>query len=448
MAHSDQQAPTTAASGGRGNSSTRKTAAKRKTNKSASVNYGDSQKLAATISSVTSTACSFLRQNDVVLLPSQTLILESLLSSTSLSLTRLLSLLPKPPDPLSLSPIPPLPCQPQCWFYRFLSSGSADDSMWIDAFHMSKPSFSRLLNLLSPSLGSAIPKISPDYALAASLFRLAHGASYKAVARRFGIESAVACRAFYVVCKAINENLGHLFELRSDSEGIAEGFGWRSLPNCFGVLGLARFGIDGELLGKNGCVMLQALVDYEGRFLDVSAGWPSTMKPESILHQSKLYSGVEESRELLQGPSHKLGDGCLIPPYILGDSCFPLMPWLLTPYNRLNEEDSFSSVERAFNSAHNQAMGSVVSAFGKLRARWQLLSKQWKEECVEYLPFVIVTGCLLHNFLIKCDESGAQEFAEPVNEEGLPVYEGVVDEGAQRIRDALALHMSRANIER
>ncbi|KAI9125564.1 hypothetical protein K1719_002982 [Acacia pycnantha] len=243
MAYSDQQAPTTAASGGRGNSSTGRTATKRKATKSASVNYRDPQKLAATISSVTSTACSFLRQNDVVLLPSQTLILESLLSSTSLSLTRLLSLLPRSSDPLSLSPIPPLPCQPQCWFYRFLSSGSAD-------------------------------------------------------------------------------------------------------------------------------------------------------------------------------------------------------------YSILNEEDSFSSVERAFNSAHNQAMGSVVSAFGRLRARWQLLSKQWKEECVEYLPFVIVTGCLLHNFLIKCDESVAEEFAEPVNEEGLPVYEGVVDEGAQRIRDALALHMSRANIER
>ncbi|XP_028760706.1 protein ALP1-like [Neltuma alba] len=452
MAHSDQQRPSTAAcgSGGNnnGNSSTGRTATKRKANKSGSANYLDPQKLAATISSVTSTACSFLRQNDLVLLPSQTLLLESLLSSTSLSLTRLLSLLPKSSDPLSLSPTSPLLPQPQCWFHRFLSSASADDSMWFDAFHMSRLSFTHLLNLLSASLGSAISKISPDYALAASLFRLAHGASYKAVARRFGIESSVACRAFYVVCKAINENLGHLFEARTASERISVGFGWKSLPNCFGVLGLARFRIEGELLGKNGCLMFQALVDYEGKFLDVSAGWPSTMKPESILYQSKLYSGVEESPELLQGPSYKLSDGSLIPPYILGDSCFPLLPWLLTPYNRLNEEDSFSSVERAFNSAHDQAMGSVGSAFGRLLARWQLLSKQWKEECVEYLPFVIVTGCLLHNFLIKRGESAAEEFVEHINEEGLPVYEGVVDEGALRIRDALALHMSRVNIER
>ena len=313
---------------------------------------------------------------------------------------------------------------------------------------MSRSSFTHLLNLLIPYLGSAIPKLSPDYALGAAIFRLAHGASYKAVARRFGIDSVEACRAFYVFCKLASENLGNLFELRTDTERIVVGFGWISLPNCFGVLGLAKFGIDGVLLGKNGSLMVQALVDAEGRFLDVSAGWPSTMKPESILHQSKLYLGVEESKELLQGPSYKLSDGNLIPQYILGDSCFPLLPWLLTPYNRANEEDSFSSLERAFNSAHNKAMGLANAAFGRLRARWKLLSEQWKEECIEYLPFVIVTGCLLHNFLIKCSEPMADEDLGYVKEEDLPIFDGVADDSAQRNRDALALHLNRSNLKR
>lgn len=261
------------------------------------------------------------------------------------------------------------------------------------------------------------------------------------------------CRAFFVVCKAVTEKLGHLFELRTDSERVVVGFGWSSLPNCFGVLGLAKFGIDGELLGKNGFLMVQALVDSEGRFLDVSAGWPSTMKPESILHQSKLYLGVEESRDLLQGPSYKLSDGRLIPQYILGDSCLPLLPWLLTPYNRVNEEDSFSSAERAFNSAHSNAMGLVGDAFGRLRARWQLLSvsRQWKQECVEYLPFVIVTCCLLHNFLIKCNEPMPDKDTSCLEEEGLGdllAFDGMVDESALRIRDALALHLSRVSHRR
>ena len=119
------------------------------------------------------------------------------------------------------------------------------------------------------------------------------------------------------------------------------------------------FKIDDSLLGENGALMVQALVDSEGRFLDVSAGWPSTMKPETILRETKLYREVEESKELLNGPSYNLSEGCLIPQYILGDSCFPLLPWLLTPYNRVNEEDSFGSAERAFNTAHDNAMGLI-----------------------------------------------------------------------------------------
>lgn len=190
-------------------------------------------------------------------------------------------------------------------------------------------------------------------------------------------------------------------------------------------------------------------MDSEGRFLDVSAGWPSTMKPEVILRQSKLYAGVEESKELLNGASYNLGDSCLIPQYILGDSCFPLLPWLLTPYNRVNEEDSFGSAERAFNNAHANAMGLVGNAFGRLRATWRILGakRKWKKECVEYLPFVIVAGCLLHNFVVKCNE-GTKDEGVVEKEEGLPAFDGVGDESGVRVRDALALHLSKMNLRR
>ncbi|XP_057418452.1 protein ALP1-like [Lotus japonicus] len=422
----------------------RKAKKKKKPQQPQTLNQSNPQNLVDLISRVTHTAHSFLSHNDLALLPSQSLTLESLIASTSHSLSRILSLLPKP-----LHHPPPLPPpQRDSWFRRFLL---APDSRWVDAFRMSKPSFLRLVNLLTPSLASAFPQIAPDCALAAAIFRLAHGAGYNAVSRRFGITQPEACRAFFAVCKAVTESLGHLFELRTDSERVVVGFGWSSLPNCFGVLGLARFGIDGEFFGNNGSLIVQALVDSEGRFLDVSAGWPGSMKPETILHQSRLYLGVEESKELLRGPSYKLSDGRLIPQYVLGDSCFPLLPWLLTPYNRVNEEDSFGSAERAFNGAHSRAMELVGDAFERLRARWQLLSasRRWKQECAEYLPVVIVTGSLLHNFLVKCNEPMPDKGVNCAEKEADFVdFDGVVDKNALRIRDALALHLSRANMRR
>lgn len=395
----------------------------------------------------TYSALSFLRRHDLHLLPSQSLTLEKLLASTSISFSKLLSLLSYPPQ--SVPPPPPLPPPPHhCWFDRFLSSADADyDSRWTHYFNLSKPSFTLLLRLLTPSLTSLSP-LPQNYALAATLFRLAHSASFSAISRGFNIDAATACRAFYTVCKAINERLGHLFEFKSDINRIVVGFGWISLPNCCGVLGFEKFQLDGDLFGKNGFLVAQALVDSEGRFLDVSAGWPSTINPENILRRSKLFAGVKESREYLNGPSFEISDGNSIPQYILGESCFPLMPWLLTPYKDFDENDELNSSKMAFNSVHKNGVELVRMAFGRVRKRWKLVAKNWNEQCIETFPYIIVTCCLLHNFLIKCSEALQDEDVECSRDEEFPVFDGEVDESGKRIRDVLASHLSRVNQRR
>ncbi|KAL6534426.1 hypothetical protein OROHE_013351 [Orobanche hederae] len=174
------------------------------------------------------------------------------------------------------------------------------------------------------------------------------------------MDPATACRVFYTLCKAINENLEHLFEFKSDINRTIIGFRWISLPNCCGVLGFEKFRLDGELYGKDGFLLAQALVDSEGRFLDVSAGWPGLMSPEEILRKSMIFAGVEESREYLKGSSLEISDGSSIPQYILGDSCFPLMPWLLTPYRDFEGGEEMKS---AFNSVRRSAVELVGRAF-------------------------------------------------------------------------------------
>ncbi|OIT36113.1 PREDICTED: putative nuclease HARBI1 [Nicotiana attenuata] len=406
-------------------------------------------KLIPQLISAISSAHSFLLRHDLSLLPHQSLSLESLISSTSTSISTIFSLLnlPPPPPPPSRATLASPPTDPtspraaECWFQRFLEADS--DTLWPENFNITKPSFTLLLRLLTPSLSSL--SVPPNYALAAALFRLAHGASFSAISRRFGIDSPTACRVFYTVCKAINENLGHLFELKSDINRVIVGFGWISLPNCCGVLGCEKFEFCSDLMDKNGFLIVQALVDSEGRFLDVSAGWPGTMRPENVLRKSKLYLGVEESKEYLNGPSFELNDENSIPQYILGDSCFPLLPWLLTPYSGSNEEEETSSEETAFNLVHSKGMQLVGTAFGRVRAKWKILAKKWNEQCVEAFPFVIVTCCLLHNFLIKCSEAVTDETVEYPRSEEFPVFDGEIDESGKKIRDALASHLFRVS---
>ncbi|KAI3952372.1 hypothetical protein MKX01_005239 [Papaver californicum] len=437
---------------------------------------------------------SFISQNDLHLHPSQTLTLQSKLSSITLSINRLNSVIQKqqqqnpnsipktlkspksksknvkspisfpaveefttkPPPSPSLSPeLENNSFQSDCWFQRFLSAESdQSDSRWIEAFRMTKTSFILLLQTLAPSLHNYSNfKIPPDYMLASALFRLAHGSSFKAVGIRFGINSAGACRTFYEVIRAVNERLGHFFEFSpNDLSRIIVGFGWISLPNCCGVLGFSRFGFESAGgLGGDEAILVQCLVDSEGRFLDVSAGWPSNMNPSVILNHSKLYTRVEESKDFLNGSSFEFQDGNSIPQYILGDSCCPLLPWLLTPYPNdgggVDSENNSSSLVQVYNSVHNRGMKLVDTAFRSVRARWRLISTKWKEESIEPYPFVIVAACLLHNFLLNCSEPLPNEFMGEydVEPDEFPVFEGKGDENAQRIRYTLALQLVMAS---
>ncbi|CAH2069986.1 unnamed protein product [Thlaspi arvense] len=387
--------------------------------------------------SAAAVARSFLQTNDLFLPPSQSLRLESLLSS------------------LAITPSPSI----ATWFHRFSTSAAEnDDPRWYLCFRMSKPTFFRLRSILSSSDSPPLP----SHSLAATIFRLAHNASYKSLLLRFGFDSVPdASRTFFAVCKLINEKLGKLDDPKPD-------YSPRLLPNCCGVLGFGRFEVDGKLLGSKGSLIVQALVDSNGRFSDVSAGWPSTMKPEAIFRQTMLFSIAEEtepeeSRSFLNGAPCKLGDGgTSVPPYVLGDSSLPLLPWLVTPYNLScanEEEDSLESSRREFNSVVHTALRDVATAFAKVRARWRNLDRKWKPETIEFLPFLVTTGCLLHNFLVNSGDDELPEgwvngvvagdngetWKDKDDEEEMRRYEGEAYVGSKKIRDAIAENLSRVS---
>ncbi|CAH2061302.1 unnamed protein product [Thlaspi arvense] len=318
---------------------------------------------------------------------------------------------------------------------------------------MSKSTFFRLRSLLSSSDSPPLP--SPS--LAATIFRLALNASYKSLLLRFGFDSVPdVSRACFAVCKLMNEKLGKLDDPKPD-------YSPRLLPNCCGVLGFGRFEVDGKLLGSKGSLIVQALVDSNGRFSDISAGWPSTMKPEAIFRQTTLFSIAEsdESRSFLIGAPCKLGDGgTSVPPYVLGDSSLPLLPWLVTRYHSCSaneEEDSLESSRREFNNVVHTELRNVEVAFAKVRARWRILDRKWKPETIEFLPFVVTTGCLLHNFLVSSgDDQLPEDWVNGVvaagdgetwkdnkdDEEEMRPYEGEAYVGSKKIRDAIAENLS------
>lgn len=167
------------------------------------------------------------------------------------------------------------------------------------------------------------------------------------------------------------------------------------------------------------------------------------MVPAEVLPRTKLYTS--QAIVLANAPQGELIGGS-VPRYFLGPASCPLLPWLVTPYVGTGAAtDDPLSKESIFNLVHAQGMRVVNNAFAHVRARWRLLDECWKGECQEALPYVIVAGVLLHNFLIKCGEPMPEPQMIQGNAEAdtFPDFEeGDKDKEGERIRDVLAAHLS------
>eukprot|EP00249_Psilotum_nudum_P034871 c54504_g1_i1 orf=631-1992(-) len=402
----------------------------------------------------------FLIDNQLLLFPtSQTMALEASFKATTLALSKL-QMMFSIAKVVSLSELEEMQgvdkdhaAGRKSWFEDFLCS-ETDVTKWRQRFRMSRVAFFNLLEIVGPALQrqdtnmkDALP---PEVKLGAALYRLAHGVTFKALSRKFGIGTSSSCKAFYEVCKTLQDKLNHLVDLPSTADGlnpIIERFSAQGMPNCCGVIGCTQFLLEKTPLNAclstsmdcrdengNHTVQMQAVVDATGRFLDISVGWGGSLSPGNILPQTTLFSRVE-SGELLGGPPLELINRALIPEYIIGDQSYPLLPWLITPYL----DTGLTATQPFFNTVHEYVRGTVSRAFGTLKAHWQLLSSRQRVENLELLPFIVAAACILQNFLINNGEPipDVHEFSSRE-----PYILPQRNEYAESIREALLAHIS------
>lgn len=144
-------------------------------------------------------------------------------------------------------------------------------------------------------------------------------------------------------------------------------------------------------------MFVQGIVDDETRFLDIVTGWPGGMNLSRLLKFSGLYK-MCEAGERLNGNPKKLPEGIEIREYIVGGASYPLLPWLITPF------ESENSV-CGFNEKHEAARLLAVKAFSMLKGSWRILNKvMWRPDKTK-LPSIILVCCLLHNIIIDCGDS-------------------------------------------
>lgn len=128
-------------------------------------------------------------------------------------------------------------------------------------------------------------------------------------------------------------------------------------------------------------------MDDKGLFRNIYVGIPGSAHDAAVLRQSDLYRKTE-----LHPHANIQIDGIDIPLMLAGDPAYPLLPWLVKAY----PGPMLTPVEEAFNKHLNAIRVAVEHSFGRLKARWRILSKR-SDIHYEFMPAVITACCVLHN---------------------------------------------------
>lgn len=148
-------------------------------------------------------------------------------------------------------------------------------------------------------------------------------------------------------------------------------------------------------------IVLLASCDSNLSFNYVWTGNPGSTHDATVLRSSDLFSNCNE----------KIPQGY----YLMGDSAFPLLRWLVTPFR---DHGNLSRQQKLFNKTHSKCRDVIERAFGLLKCRFRRL---FRFEVLDMTVLVnsVLAACVLHNIcLTEHDECNLEE---PQDTENMPV---------------------------
>ena len=157
------------------------------------------------------------------------------------------------------------------------------------------------------------------------------------------------------------------------------------------------------------------------------------------MHSSGLFKLCEKG-ERLNGSELKVSDGSEIGEHLIGDSGYPLLPCLLTPYH----EKDLTESETEFNRRRSSARTVAPKTMAKFQDTWKFLQGEMWRPDKHKLPRIIHVCCLLHNIIIDLQETAVDEPWVSSGDHEANYRQQVcqlADENGMRVRDKLSEHL-------
>jgi hypothetical protein len=283
---------------------------------------------------------------------------------------------------------------------------------------------------LKPHIAQSNLSLPSDYAVAMVLSRLAHGFSAKTLAARYSLEPYLISKITNMVTRLLATKLYPEFikipvsrrRLVETTQAFEE---LTSLPNMCGAIDgspikLHSLPSDPNLGANYKCrygypsVQLQVVADHKKIFWDVCVKAPGATDDPTHFRDSLLYKRLASGDVVWDKVINVRGHN--VRPYIVGDWCYPLMSFLLTPFS---PNGMGTPAQNLFDGMLMKGRSVVVEAIGLLKGRWKIL--QDLNVGLNHAPQMIVACCVLHNLcqIAREPEPEQEPWKEP-DESGPP----------------------------
>ncbi|XP_067617034.1 putative nuclease HARBI1 [Eurosta solidaginis] len=171
------------------------------------------------------------------------------------------------------------------------------------------------------------------------------------------------------------------------------------IPGVIGAIDCTYIGIKGpkdqkEMYfnrKKTYSIVLQAVVDADKKFIDVTCGEPGSLHDYRVLRRSKLFNDADRLHEQMFAGSY----------FIIADSAYPTTNWLVSPYK---DYGNLTQSQGKFNEIHSSTRMVVENTFGLFKGRFRRLMKFTEQTDLQTITNIVVSACVLHNICITHDD--------------------------------------------
>ena len=151
-------------------------------------------------------------------------------------------------------------------------------------------------------------------------------------------------------------------------------------------------------------IVMQAVVDDAYQFRDVCIGWPGRVHDARIFANSSLFQAGTNGSLFHHSTRHF--NGVEVPLLLIGDPAYPLLDWLMKPFQ---DNGRLSREHHVFNYRLSRARIVVENAFGRLKGRWRCLLKR-NDASIVNVPDIVGACVTLHNLCEMQSDSFIDEW--------------------------------------